>query len=269
MKTKIIKVLVATLIVSTTLIFGGCGQSKEVSSKTNLEKIKESGKIVLGTSADYPPYEFHKNIDGKDTIVGFDINIAEEIASDLGVELEIKDMKFDGLLAALQTGNIDFIIAGMTPDEQREKSVDFSNLYYEAEQKLLVKKGEAAKYQSIDDLKGLKIGAQKATVQEKIAMNKIENADVKSLSKITDLVLELKNNKIDGIVLVKPVAEAYANASDDLEVVDILLDKEEGVAIAVKKNSIDLLNSINDSLDKLINEDKIDQFIEEATKIAE
>jgi ABC-type amino acid transport substrate-binding protein len=76
-----------------------------------IKEIKQAGKIVLGTSADYPPYEFHKEIDGKDTIVGFDIEIAKAIAKDLGVELEIKDMDFDGLLLALNAGKVDFVIA--------------------------------------------------------------------------------------------------------------------------------------------------------------
>ncbi|MBR5866998.1 MAG: transporter substrate-binding domain-containing protein, partial [Spirochaetaceae bacterium] len=97
-----------------------------------MEKIKANGKIILGTSADYPPYEFHALIDGKDTIVGFDISIAEEIAKDLGVQLEIKDMNFDGLLAALVSGNVDFVISGMTPTEERKQNVDFSDIYYEA-----------------------------------------------------------------------------------------------------------------------------------------
>ncbi len=75
----------------------------------------------MATSADYPPYEFHKVVNGKDEIVGFDIEIAKEIAKQLGVELEIKDIKFDGLLAALQGGTVDMVISGMTPTEERKK----------------------------------------------------------------------------------------------------------------------------------------------------
>ena len=91
--------ILATLMVIFPVVAGGKkdAPAQDVSS---LEKIKAAGKIILGTSADYPPYEFHALIDGKDTIVGFDIELAKEIAKDLGVELEIKDMSFDGLLAA-------------------------------------------------------------------------------------------------------------------------------------------------------------------------
>ena len=109
--------------------------SEEPKASGKIDEIKAKGKIVLGTAADYPPYEFHKEIDGKDNIVGFDIEIAKAIAADLGVELEIKDMKFDGLLAALVAEDIDFIVAGMVATEERKQSVDFSISYYEAEQR--------------------------------------------------------------------------------------------------------------------------------------
>ena len=267
LKNKKYLVVVVAVILSLGLILSGCSSQEE--EMTKLERIKEEGKIVLGTAADYPPYEFHKQIDGEDHIVGFDIEIAKEIAKDMGVELEIKDMKFDGLLAALQAGNIDFIVAGMVPTEERAKSVDFSQPYYQAEQKFLTKAGKGSEYQTIEDLKGLKVGAQKATIQEKIATERIEASETKLLSKITDLVLELKNDKVDGVVLVKPVATAYADANEDLEVADISFGKEDGVAIAVQQENPDLLAEINSTLDKLLEEDKIAEFITEATKMAE
>ena len=254
------------VIVGISLILGGCSGGEE---QTKLEEIKEKGKIVLGTAADYPPYEFHKEIDGEDKIVGFDIEIAKEIAADLGVELEIKDMKFNGLLAALKAGNIDFIIAGMVPTEERAKNVDFSVPYYAAEQKLLIKAEKSGNYQKMTDLDGMKIGAQKATVQQEIAEKKIEASDYKFLSKITDLVLELKNDKVGGIVLVKPVAQSYAQANEDLAVADLSLGKEDGIAVAVDKGNKELLNNINSSLEKLLKENKIAEFISDATKLAE
>ncbi|MDK2918362.1 MAG: arginine/lysine/histidine transporter system substrate-binding protein [Candidatus Petromonas sp.] len=241
--------------------------------KTKLDEIKANGKIVLGTAADYPPYEFHKVINGKDEIVGFDIEIAKQIAKDLGVELEIKDMKFDGLLAALVADDIDFILAGMVPKPERKKSVDFSIPYYAAEQKMLVRADVADKIKTIEDLKGFKIGVQKSTVQEDIAKEKIqpnvEGVEVKGLSKITDLVLELKNGKIDGIVLVEPVAMAYGEQNEDLAVPEISFGQEAGVAVAVNKGNAKLLDAINKSLQKMLDEGKIDKFITDATLLSE
>ena len=106
----------------------GCGstsnEKKDGAAKaTALDATKSKGKLVVGTSADYPPYEFHKQVDGKDQIVGFDIDIAKEVAKDLGVELEVDDMSFDGLLVALQAGKVDMVFAGMTPTDERKHGI--------------------------------------------------------------------------------------------------------------------------------------------------
>jgi len=275
LKSNVKKVVTILLIVVMMFSFAACAANNgaaapaEQKAATKLEQIKAKGKIVLGTSADYPPYEFHKEINGKDEIVGFDIEIAKAIAKELGVELEIKDMKFDGLLAALVADDIDFIVAGMVPKEERKKSVDFSIPYYQAEQNVLVRAEDAQKINSIEALKGLKVGAQKSTVQEDLAKEKAQASEVKSLSKITDLVLELKNKKIDAVVLVEPVANAYAKQNPDLVVSGISLGTEEGVAIAVNKNTADLLEAINKSLDTMIKAGTIDQFIQDATTLSE
>lgn len=123
---KSLVMLMSVLLVG--LMVVGCTSAKTDEPLSALEAVKEKGKIVVGTSADYPPYEFHKEIDGVDTFVGFDIAISQKIADDLGVELEIVDMKFDGLLAALTGGKIDFIAAGMNPSDERKKRL-ISQLY--------------------------------------------------------------------------------------------------------------------------------------------
>jgi arginine/lysine/histidine transporter system substrate-binding protein len=277
MKRNVKKVISIMLILALVLSFGACNAktnavvtpSEEQKAATKIEQIKAKGKLVLGTSADYPPYEFHAAINGKDEIVGFDIEIAKTIAKDLGVELEIKDMKFDGLLAALVVDDIDFIVAGMVPKEERKQSVDFSMQYYQADQNVLVRAEDAGKYTSIESLKGIKIGAQKSTVQEDLAKEKAQASEVKSLSKITDLVLELQNGKIDAVVLVGPVANAYAKQNPKLAVSGISLGSEEGVAVAVNKGTADLLEAINKSLDTMIKAGTIDKFIQEATTLSE
>jgi arginine/lysine/histidine transporter system substrate-binding protein len=265
----LVLVMMFTLAACTAKTGSDAKSAEEQKAAGKLEQIKAKGKIVLGTSADYPPYEFHKEINGKDEIVGFDIDIAKAVAEELGVQLEIKDMKFDGLLAALVADDIDFIIAGMVPKEERKQSVDFSIPYYQAEQKMLIKAAAAEKIKSIADLKGLKIGAQKSTVQEDIAKTKMEALEVKSLSKITDLVLELKNDKIDGIVLVAPVAAAYAKQNQDLVVPEITFGKEDGVAVAVNKGNADLLGAIDKTLNKLMKAGSIEKFIGDATVLSE
>ena len=273
-----ITLMMIILLFSLSLI--GCSNSKKASTSnetvSTIEKIKDSGKIVLGTCADYPPYEFHKQIDGKDTIVGFDIDIAKEVAKDLGVELEIKDMDFNGLLAALDTGNVDFVVAGMVPKEERKKSADFSKVYYNPDQGFLIRVEDKEKYKSIDDLDGMKIGAQKGTMQEDMALEMFQNSEIKSLGKITDLILELKNKKLNGVVLATPVAIAYDKANPDLTLSPYISFKkedvetmEEGVAVAIKKGEQELVDSINKTIDRITEEKLLEKFIQDATSLSE
>ena len=174
MKKGLLKKLTAVAAVATIAIsMIGCGAANTSSSSSAsgsasesvLEKIKKDGKLVVGTSADYPPYEFHATVDGNDKIVGFDMDIAQEVADDLGVKLEIKDMDFDGLLVALQANKVDMVFAGMTPTEERKENADFSDIYYEATHRFILRSGEEASVKSFDDLKGKKIGVQKGSIQ--------------------------------------------------------------------------------------------------------
>ncbi|UUZ78978.1 ABC transporter substrate-binding protein [Paenibacillus sp. P26] len=246
---------------------GGDQSAAQTQKETKLDQIKKAGKIIVGTSADYPPYEFHKEINKKDEIVGFDIEIAKAIAKDLGVQLEIKDMKFDGLLAALDSGNVDFVISGMTPTPERQKSVDFTKVYYTAVQKVVVRAEDKDKIKSVDDLKGKKVGAQKGATQEQIVKEQMPNSELKAIFKISDLMLELKNKKVDALVVEQPVANAYLAKNKDLVVSDIALKTEDsGSAIAVKKGNADLAGAMNKTLDKLIADKTIDKLVTEANE---
>lgn len=271
-KVVVKKVLAGILSVGLLFSVAGCGKkSVDAAAKNSaVEKIKKSGKLVVGTSADYPPYEFHKSIDGKDQIVGFDIKIAEEIAKDMGVKLEIKDMKFDGLLAALDSGNVDMVIAGMTPTEERTKSVDFSKVYYNAIQGVAVKTENKDKLATMESLQGKTIGVQKGTVQESLVKEQLPQAKIKSLGKISDLVLELKNNKVDAIVAELPVINAYSQKNSDLAVTTVTMKSaDSGSAVAVKKNSKEFVDEINKVLDKLAADKSIDKFVTDANAMAE
>ena len=247
--------MVATIGIS----IAGCGGGK------TMDKIDKSGKLVVGTSADYAPYEYHTMVNGKDTIVGIDISIINEIAKDLGVQVEIVDMSFDGLLSALNIDKVDIVIAGMNPDAERKKAVDFSKIYYEAKQGVLVRTEDKDSIKSIADLSGKKVGAQLGTTQEKIAKEQMKDSTLISLGKIPDLVMELKNKKIDALVVELPVANGYVKNNNDLVLTNITVQEESGgSAIAVKKGNSDLVKLIDKSLDRLIADGSIDKFVVEA-----
>ena len=280
MKKGVIKKLMA-FTMATGLCMGmfACGTSspKEEGAnkieKTLLEEIKEEGKIVLGTSADYPPYEFRAEVNGKSEIVGFDIEIAKEIAKDLGVELEVQDMKFDTLVVALQAGTIDFVVSGMNPTEERQQAVDFSKIYYDADHGIVIKKEDKDKLKTKDDFKGLVVGAQKGSIQEGLATTQMEGINFRGLGKASDLLLEMLGGTMDAAVMEIPVAKANVSANPSLYVIENpgfdLEGSQEGSAIAVPKNSKELLEQINKTLDRLAKENKIDTFIVDANKLME
>lgn len=256
---KVTKVMLLIIIAVVGLVLSGCNQ-KDVNE---LEVIKKRGKLIVGTSPDYPPYEFIDVETGE--VIGFDLEIAKEIAKDLGVELVIKEMSFNGLLAALTTGNVDIVLAGMTPTPERMESVDFSDIYYTAVQAVIVHADNKDTISSLDDLVGKQVGVQKGTIQAEIAAE-IEGAKVKELGKITDLVMELKFKNIDALIVELPVAESYVKNNSDLYLTSITFEEVDGgSAVAVKKNSPELLTEINKTLKRLMDENLIDKFVTEAT----
>ncbi len=244
-------------------------QGTQAASSDYLQKIKDKGVLVMGTSADYPPYEFHKTIDGKDTIVGFDIDIAKGIAADLGVKLEIVDMKFEGLLPALVGGKVDMIVAGMNPTEERKKSVDFSMIYYEANQTMLVKADAASNLGTKESFKGKVIGVQKGTLQEQIAADQFKESQVKALGKIPDLVMELKTGKIDGIILADVVAKSYDASNADIAVNGLDLGSEGGCSVALPKGNEAYTKAVDESLKKMMDSGKVDEWITQANLLVE
>ncbi|WP_028590822.1 ABC transporter substrate-binding protein/permease [Paenibacillus massiliensis] len=223
-------------------------------------------KLVLGTSADFAPYEFHKTIDGKDQIVGFDIEIAKEIAKDLDRELVIEDIGFDALLPALQSGRVDMVISGMTPTDERKRSIDFSDNYYQSRQVIVVKAENKSKFPTMDSLRGAKIGVQKGSIQEEIGMG-IPDAQLTSLDKISDIILQLRTNRVEAAIMEDTVAAGYLDSEVVLApaVPDV---PEVQAAIGIQKGNTELLNSINGTLDRLKANNDIERMVEEASALA-
>ena len=263
MKKGLLKKIFAISIVGVmSLSMMACG-NKDKSVNEN------KGELVVGLSADYAPYEFHAMIDGKDTVVGFDVKLAEEIAKDMGKTLKIKEMKFDSLLGALSAGQIDMIISGMNPDPERAKRVDFSDIYYKAQHSVLVKKDDLNKYKTVGDLKDAKVGAQMGSTQADIVANVIKSKDPTLLSNVNNLILELKSGKIDALVSEKPVGEMAIKTNNELALSDIEFEEESGgSAVAVKKGEKELVEQVNKTIKKLKDNGDLDKFIVEANELS-
>ena len=284
-----LKKLLATGL-ATIMVMGlvGCSSSKGSSSSASsdasssaaktekLQQIKDAGVLKVGTSAEYSPYEFHKVVDGEDKIVGFDDFLVQEIAKDMGVKVEYEDMDFDGLLGALQADKVDIVLAGMTPDEKRKKSVDFSDIYYTNSNVCIVAKGKEDTIKKSEDLKDLKVGVQKGTTQADYVTNTLGISNATQLKKIPDLMLELQNGKIDVIVTGKAVAEINVKKYDNIAIGNTTVGDEvaETSAAAIKKsgNGVDntsFVKSVNDTIKRLQDSGDMDKYMQDALKLAE
>jgi len=228
-------------------VMAGCGTSDNNATGDAANKDAKKPKMIMATSADYKPYEFHDTTSGKDEIKGFDIDIANYIAKDLGFELEIQDMDFNGLLGALQSGRADFVMAGMTPKEERKKSADFSDIYFEAKNTIVTKKG--ANLKTTESLTGKKVGVQLGSIQEG-EVKEMKGVEMVSLNKIAEIVQEVKTGRVDAAIIEDVVAKGYVEANQDLEFTTIESAEVAGSAIAFPKGSKHL-EDFNKSLKKL------------------
>jgi ABC-type amino acid transport substrate-binding protein len=245
----------------------GCKmQSKEIKEEIGkLQAIKAAGKLVVGTSSDYPPYEFHLLPELQNEIVGIDIDIAEVIAANLNVKLEIKDIVFSKLFDELSAGRIDMALAGLTPTESRKHIVDFSIPYYQAIQNMVIRADDKDKIKLLEDLRGKVVGTQKGSIQEDFARNMITGATFFLHENISGLIDALRQKKVDAVILEKPVADTYA--FKDKELLNLECDADRlplGSAIAVKKGNTDLLERANQILGELIKANKITEFVQAA-----
>jgi ABC-type amino acid transport substrate-binding protein len=226
----------------------------------NNEAADNAGKKVLtmGTSADYPPFEYIDTTKGSE-IIGIDAEIARAIAEKAGYELRIQDMDFGGLISALQNGQVDFVMAAMSATEKRKDSVDFSDVYYES--KHIVVSNADSGIKTVEDLKGKKVGAQLGSIQEEKAKELAEEIGftVDSRNRISELIQEIKSGRMDAAIIEDTSGEGYLNENPDLGHFTIE-DTEGGFAIAFPKGS-ELREEFNKQLQVMIENGEVDAIV--------
>lgn len=276
-------ILAIVLVVLMAVAVTGCSSTPEKKPAANapaaapaddsLAKIKAKGRLVVGVNADFAPFEFHAMINGKDTVVGFDMDLAKEIAKDMGVELELKELSFDALLTTLQSGQIDVIISGMSATEERRKTVDFSDVYYKGIQSLLTTKGNLSKFNSFSDLKDKKIGLQLSSLQDKLMTSLIPDGKYTKIESMNTLFLSLKSNQIEGIVTTKIVCQMAIAANPEFVIAEkVVIDdsslKSPGVAVALRKNSPALQTQLNSTVKRLNDSGQMQKYVDAAAQLA-
>ncbi|CYV73056.1 transporter substrate-binding domain-containing protein [Streptococcus suis] len=258
---KKILALAATVLAGLTL--AACSST---SSQSALDKIKEKGTLVVATSPDYAPFEFQALVDGKNEVVGADIMLAQKIADELGVKLEVSAMSFDNVLSSVQNGKADIAIAGLSYSEERAKVFDFSESYYQISDVLLIKKDSANSLTSIDAMSGKTLAVQKGSTQEAYAQEHINQANLISLTLMGEAVNELKSGKVDAILMDSPVAAGYVSQNSDLAVASVEFPTidENSKVIALPKGSTELKTAIDKAIAEVKASGEFDTFLEKA-----
>lgn len=252
---KIFVYSIIALVLIVTIGLSGCVEETE-------------NKIIVGTSADYPPFEYVEN----GIIVGFDIELITALLENLGYTVEVQDIGFDSLVPSLKSGKIDVIAAAMTITPEREEEIDFSDSYYNSDQSILLLADSDFIIDEDDDLSNLTIGAQTGTTGEKWVLDNlinIENAtmtddQLKRYDTYTLAILDLDNGNIDAVILDNPVAESFAK--DENRKVGYVIETDEYFGFGVSKGNTELVDGLNEQLDLYMESDNwitlLDKYFE-------
>ena len=247
------KIAVLGLAAVMTLSMAACGSAK-TDETVKEESNTTGGKIVFGTNAEFPPFEYVGGEGVVDGFDGIDMAIAKKIAEDNGKTASINNMEFDSLLLALQNGQVDAVIAGMTITDERKEAVDFSVPYYTATQVMIVK--EDSEIKKASDMADKKIAVVQGYTGEECV--KGLGYSYEAFKKGSETILELMNGKCDVVVIDSATAEKYVGDNQGIKIVeDTDTFGAEEYGIAVKKGNTELLNQINESINKMLSDGTI------------
>lgn len=255
---KILTLGVASIVA---LSLVACGGSKSENTSSNsadngntAATESAGGTITFGTNAEFPPFEYVSGTGVIGEFDGIDMAIADKIAKDNGKTAAINNMEFDSLLLALQNGQVDAVIAGMTITDERKEAVDFSKPYYTATQVMIVKDDSDIK--TAADMKGKKIVVVQGYTGETCVQDL--GYEYEAFKKGSETILELMNGKCDVVVIDSATAEKYVADNQGIKIVeDTSAFEAEEYGIAVKKGNTELLDEINASIDKMLSDGTI------------
>lgn len=240
---KKLVVMVMAVVCATAMLLTGCGGGEKKAAPAQ-EKV-----IKVATEPTFAPFEFTK--EGSTELIGFDIDLVKAICKNQGIKCEVVNMGFDALIPALQAGNIDVAISGMTINDERKKVVDFTAPYYDSGLIVVVPK-DNNEIKGFKDLKGKRIAVQIGTTGEKAARS-VEGAQVKAFNDNVTATMELKTGVADAVINDRPVAEYYLAAGGGAKYAKTVGDvlEAEQYGIAVKKGNKELLDKLNKGLAEL------------------
>ena len=272
---KMKKLVCMLLAVLTVFALCACGGSSS-SDKSALQEIKDSGVLTVALSPDFSPMEFvDSSKSGQEQYVGFDVMLAQFIAEELGVKLEIQAMSFDACQTAVSTASVPMSISGFSWTEERAENFELSDYYYagenETEQVLLIRKADADKYKSAEDFDGVEVGAQNASLQMMMVTEQLPNAKAYTIGDIGVGVLELQSGNIEALAVAAGNAEMIIESNPDLVVCEWEFDVKaeyEANVVLITKGETELLEAVNAALQKAYDAGYYGGWYEEAVELA-
>ena len=248
-----------SLVLLASLMLSACGGG----AATHVDAIKKAGVIKVGTSADYPPFEF---VDASGAKAGFDVDLMTEIAKRLGVKLEWVDMPFDSLIAAVQQGKMDASISAFNYTAERDKTIDFTAPYYTSEDAFSVADTFAGAIAKPEDVAGFKVGVQTGTTQDTwltdtlVTPGKLPEGNLFKYDRVDQAMLDLKNGRIDVMMSDYVPAQALAKQLGGIKVVYHGVLSSGPMNIVIPQDDKALAQAINDIIAQLKTEGFIDQL---------
>jgi polar amino acid transport system substrate-binding protein len=244
-----------TSVVLGAAVLAGCGGDSE-DSASGLSTV-EKGTLTVCSDLPYPPFEFEEG--GRS--VGIDIDLMTAIADDLGLKAAIKDTDFDGIFAALAAGQCDVVASSVSITDERRRSNEFTQGYFEIRQSLLVRKSDADRYKSLADLRGRTIGVQSETTCEAYARSAATGVTIRSFTGADELLTALRAGQIDGVLQDLPVNAYNAQSTGDTVVSARLPSDPEQYGFVVKKGNVELRDAIDQALSRIRSGGRYDEIL--------
>lgn len=251
-KIKIISII-ATLSLITVL--SACGNETGGSASTALDEVKDRGELIVGTTGDYRPFSY---LDDSNNLTGYDVEWAKAIAEKMGLEVKFETGEFSGLIPGLSQGRFDVVMSSVHINDERKKSVDFSDAYAMDGAVALIKKGEG-KVDGPEDIEGLTVGVNSGSNWEELVKSIGGYKEMKTYPGPTESISDLLNDRVDVVVMGEAAAGSYILNSPDGDQIEISgkpLDQGEAsiISIAIKKDSPELVDALNEAI-KEVKED--------------
>lgn len=268
------KILCGALSIVMLLCMTACGSSAPEQTDTpapdesaatgKIAEIQEKGQLVLGTASGYPPFEF-VSIENNGAVIGIDVELAQAIADKLGVELVVQDMPFGELIMNLNSGVCDIVIAGLPETPERAEMADFSMVYVNDEQTIIVRAEDADKYTSLEDFAGKTVDVELGASSETVAREELTGANVNALTLIADCFMELSQGKCDAVVTGMVVGKQYVVNNDAYaELADIdFVNKDKPTQACIAKGAPEFLDLVNEVIKENQDNGNFEKWIEQ------